>query len=136
MWKLVLPCTCSAAQMGRALVQNFTSWAATALKGPGDATVQFFFWPCGPVTEGETLHSSRLIGSPANGNWNLTTVKVNNVPDSGFMFTTVPSEHFFDGTADFRVRAAATAGSVVASVTAKASWAHTWQFPLRDIIEN
>lgn len=135
-WKLVFPCTRSAAQMGRALVQNFTSWAATALKGPGDTTVQFFFWPGGPVTEGETLHPAGLIGSPTNGNWNLTTVKVSNVSDSGFMFTTVPSEHFFDGTVDFRIKPAATAGSVVASVTAKANWAHTWQFPLRDIIEN
>jgi RHS repeat-associated protein len=135
-WKTIFPCTRSAAQMGRALVQNFTNWAATTLKGPGDTSVQFFFWPGGPMTEGATVHPMGLLGSPTNGSWQLTTVKVSDVSDSGFTFTTVPSEHFFDGTVDFRIRSADTAGSVIASVTAKADWAHLWQYGARDIILN
>ncbi len=121
-WSKTFPCDKSANEMGTALDKNFTDWAS------GDVTGGYFgFSPEGPVTEGATINPMVTVPGlgPAPYTYtDVTEVTAHNVTSSGFTFVTNPAKHVFDGTVDFRITPAATAGNVTMTISVVANWAH------------
>ncbi|MGB6844202.1 MAG: hypothetical protein WBE09_04855 [Candidatus Acidiferrales bacterium] len=111
--------------MGQSLDNNFTNWATTFVPGG-----YFSFTPQGPITDGQVVHPTvTLGGGPAMYQYpEVTEVTAEDVNSSGFTFVTNPAKHVFDGTVDFRITPASTAGEVTMTITVKANWAH----PIKD----